>query len=136
MDVCAVTDYAGIRLKSVIHSSAGESLLITPREGRYIVRFYVDFGDFDPNDREARSRFNDADSGGLSSAERQASSRSPRTHPSSAALLSAPIWIRSSITAASIAPREPSLWSGQISTLPACCRSTPTVSSRSSSPAL
>jgi phenol 2-monooxygenase (NADPH) len=31
--------------------------VLIPREGGYLVRFYVDLGDLDPNDRDARSRF-------------------------------------------------------------------------------
>ncbi|GAB3277415.1 FAD-binding monooxygenase [Sinomonas notoginsengisoli] len=57
MDVLAVTDFPDIRLKSVVQSPAGGNLLIIPREGGYLVRFYVDLGDLDPADRDARKRF-------------------------------------------------------------------------------
>ena len=57
MDVFAVTDYPDIRLKSVIQSAAGGSLLVIPREGGYMVRLYVDLGDLDPQDRAASAGF-------------------------------------------------------------------------------
>jgi phenol 2-monooxygenase (NADPH) len=41
MDVLAVTDFPDIRLKSAISSSEG-SMLIIPREGGYLVRFYIE----------------------------------------------------------------------------------------------
>jgi phenol 2-monooxygenase len=44
MDVLAVTDFPDIRLKSAITSAAG-SILIIPREGGYLVRFYVELDD-------------------------------------------------------------------------------------------
>ena len=57
MDVFAVTDFPDIRLKSAIQSAGGGSVLLIPREGGYMVRLYVDLGDLDPNDPQARSRF-------------------------------------------------------------------------------
>jgi phenol 2-monooxygenase (NADPH) len=42
MDVLAVTDFPDIRLKSVIHSSNQGNLLIIPREGGYLARFYIE----------------------------------------------------------------------------------------------
>ncbi|MDQ0259172.1 phenol 2-monooxygenase [Sinomonas atrocyanea] len=57
MDVLAVTDFPDIRLKSVIQGPSGGNILIIPREGGYLVRFYVDLGDLEPGDREARRRF-------------------------------------------------------------------------------
>ncbi|MCG2624108.1 FAD-binding monooxygenase [Arthrobacter sp. I2-34] len=56
MDVLAVTDFPDIRFKAAIQA-AGGSILIIPREGGYLVRFYVDLGDLDPADRDARKRF-------------------------------------------------------------------------------
>lgn len=56
MDVLAVTDFPDIRLKAAIQSANG-SILLIPREGGYLTRFYVDLGDLDPADRGARSRF-------------------------------------------------------------------------------
>jgi len=57
MDILAVTDFPDIRLKSAIQSASGGSILLIPREGGYLVRLYVDLGDLDPQDREARGRF-------------------------------------------------------------------------------
>ncbi|ASN37780.1 phenol 2-monooxygenase [Arthrobacter sp. 7749] len=57
MDMLAVTDFPDIRLKSAIQSASGGSILLIPREGGYLVRLYVDLGDIDPGDREARGRF-------------------------------------------------------------------------------
>lgn len=57
MDIFAVTDFPDIRLKSAIQSATGGSVLLIPREGGYMIRLYVDLGDLDPEDREARSRF-------------------------------------------------------------------------------
>lgn len=57
MDILAVTDFPDIRLKSAIQSASGGSILLIPREGGYLVRLYVDLGDLDPADREARGRF-------------------------------------------------------------------------------
>jgi len=42
MDVLAVTDFPDIRLKSVIHSANQGNLLIIPREGGYLARFYIE----------------------------------------------------------------------------------------------
>ncbi|MGP9488334.1 FAD-binding monooxygenase [Glutamicibacter sp. AOP3-A1-12] len=57
MDMLAVTDFPDIRLKAAIQSASGGSILLIPREGGYLVRLYVDLGDIDPGDREARGRF-------------------------------------------------------------------------------
>jgi phenol 2-monooxygenase (NADPH) len=51
MDVLAVTDFPDIRLKSAI-SSVNGSILIIPREGGYLVRFYVEL---DPETFDTRS---------------------------------------------------------------------------------
>ena len=42
MDVLVDTDFPDIRLKSVIRSGSEGSVLIIPREGGYLVRFYVE----------------------------------------------------------------------------------------------
>ena len=42
MDVLAVTDFPDIRLKCAIQSATEGSVLIIPREGGYLVRFYVE----------------------------------------------------------------------------------------------
>jgi phenol 2-monooxygenase len=43
MDVLAVTDFPDVRLKCVIHSAQGNIILI-PREGGYLARFYIALG--------------------------------------------------------------------------------------------
>jgi phenol 2-monooxygenase len=42
MDVLAVTDFPDIRLKCAIHSANQGNILIIPREGGYLVRFYIE----------------------------------------------------------------------------------------------
>jgi phenol 2-monooxygenase len=42
MDVLAITDFPDIRLKSAIHSANQGNILIIPREGGYMVRFYIE----------------------------------------------------------------------------------------------
>ncbi|GEL18605.1 FAD-binding monooxygenase [Pseudonocardia asaccharolytica] len=42
MDVFAITDFPDIRLKCAIHSANQGNILIIPREGGYMVRFYVE----------------------------------------------------------------------------------------------
>jgi len=41
MDVLAVTDFPDIRVKCAIHSANQGNMIIIPREGGYLVRFYV-----------------------------------------------------------------------------------------------
>ena len=53
MDVLAVTDFPDIRVKCAIQSEGEGSILLIPREGGHMVRFYVDLGDVDPNARAA-----------------------------------------------------------------------------------
>ena len=53
MDALAVTDFPDIRLKAVIQSASKGNLLIIPREGGYLVRFYVDLGDVTPDSRDS-----------------------------------------------------------------------------------
>jgi phenol 2-monooxygenase len=43
LDVLAITDFPDIRLKATIQSTSG-SIVLIPREGGYMVRFYVDLG--------------------------------------------------------------------------------------------
>jgi phenol 2-monooxygenase len=50
MDVLAVTDFPDIRFKAVIQSEAGNIVLI-PREGGFLVRFYIELGDLAPGER-------------------------------------------------------------------------------------
>ncbi len=49
MDVLAVTDFPDIRLKSVIHSANEGNVLIIPREGGYLVRFYIELDKLRPD---------------------------------------------------------------------------------------
>jgi phenol 2-monooxygenase (NADPH) len=42
MDVLAVTDFPDIRLKCAINSATQGNILIIPREGGYLVRFYIE----------------------------------------------------------------------------------------------
>jgi phenol 2-monooxygenase len=44
LDLLAVTDFPDIRLKATIQSTSG-SIVLIPREGGYMVRFYVDLGE-------------------------------------------------------------------------------------------
>ena len=53
MDVLAVTDFPDIRLKATIHSAAEGSVLIIPREGGYLVRFYIELEKLNANERVA-----------------------------------------------------------------------------------
>ena len=50
MDVLAVTDFPDIRLKCAIYSADQGNILIIPREGGYMVRFYIELDAV--NDRE------------------------------------------------------------------------------------
>ncbi|UNK45679.1 FAD-dependent monooxygenase [Arthrobacter sulfonylureivorans] len=45
MDILARTDFPDIRLRSIIQSSSGGSILIIPREGGHLFRMYVDLGE-------------------------------------------------------------------------------------------
>ncbi|MCR4524173.1 FAD-binding monooxygenase [Bosea sp. 47.2.35] len=51
MDVLAVTDFPDIRLKAAIHSAEEGSMLIIPREGGYLVRFYIELDKLAENER-------------------------------------------------------------------------------------
>lgn len=51
MDVLAVTDFPDIRLKTVIRSSKEGSILIIPREGGYMVRFYIELDKLNKDER-------------------------------------------------------------------------------------
>jgi phenol 2-monooxygenase len=50
LDVLAVTDFPDIRLKATIQSTSG-SIVLIPREGGYMVRFYVDLGEVTDGNR-------------------------------------------------------------------------------------
>jgi phenol 2-monooxygenase (NADPH) len=51
MDVLCVTDFPDIRLKATIHSANEGNLLVIPREGGYLVRFYVELDELDEKER-------------------------------------------------------------------------------------
>jgi phenol 2-monooxygenase len=53
MDVLAVTNFPDIRCKSLIQSAHEGSILIIPREGGYLVRFYVELAKLDVGERIA-----------------------------------------------------------------------------------
>jgi phenol 2-monooxygenase len=50
VDVLAVTDFPDIRLKATIQSTSG-SIVLIPREGGYMARFYVDLGEITDESR-------------------------------------------------------------------------------------
>ncbi|WP_030437415.1 FAD-dependent monooxygenase [Actinoplanes subtropicus] len=50
MDVMANTDFPDFQVKCSIQSHEGGNLLLIPREGGYLSRFYVDLGAVDAND--------------------------------------------------------------------------------------
>jgi phenol 2-monooxygenase len=59
VDVLAVTDFPDIRLKATIQSTSG-SIVLIPREGGYMARFYVDLGEVtDENRARVRSMNSD-----------------------------------------------------------------------------
>ena len=53
MDVLAVTDFPDVRYKVAIQSAEEGSLLIIPREGGYLTRFYVELDELEANERIA-----------------------------------------------------------------------------------
>ncbi|RST86679.1 3-hydroxybenzoate 4-monooxygenase [Aquibium carbonis] len=53
MDVLAVTDFPDIRCKSLIQSASGGNIVIIPREGGYLVRFYVELDKLAEGERVA-----------------------------------------------------------------------------------
>ena len=53
MDILAVTDFPDIRMKAAIHSATEGSLLIIPREGGYLVRFYIELDKLAAGERVA-----------------------------------------------------------------------------------
>ncbi|MAU96479.1 MAG: phenol 2-monooxygenase [Fulvimarina sp.] len=54
MDVLAVTDFPDIRCKTLIQASGGGNIIIIPREGGYLLRFYVELGALGAGQRLAR----------------------------------------------------------------------------------
>ncbi len=53
MDILATTDFPDIRLKTVIQSANEGNMLIIPREGGYMVRFYIELDKLNENERVA-----------------------------------------------------------------------------------
>lgn len=53
MDVLAVTDFPDIRMKTLIQSAHGGSIVIIPREGGYLVRIYVELQNLEFGERVA-----------------------------------------------------------------------------------
>jgi phenol 2-monooxygenase (NADPH) len=51
MDVLAVTDFPDVRFKSLIQSANDGSIIIIPREGGYLVRFYIELEKLDAGER-------------------------------------------------------------------------------------
>jgi phenol 2-monooxygenase/3-hydroxybenzoate 4-monooxygenase len=56
MDVLAVTDFPDIRYKVAIQSSHSGNLMIIPREGGYLVRFYVEMDKLGEDERVAQRK--------------------------------------------------------------------------------
>jgi len=50
MDVLTETDFPDVRTKCAIQSHDGGSILLIPREGGYLCRWYVDLGEVSPDD--------------------------------------------------------------------------------------
>ncbi|HZV10102.1 MAG TPA: FAD-dependent monooxygenase, partial [Novosphingobium sp.] len=57
MDVLAVTDFPDIRLKSLITSVNGGTIVLIPREGGYLVRIYVEMDKLGAGERVAARHF-------------------------------------------------------------------------------
>lgn len=53
MDVLPVTDYPDIRFKSVVQSADAGNMVVIPREGGYLVRFYIEMDELEPGERVA-----------------------------------------------------------------------------------
>ncbi len=53
MDILAVTDFPDIRCKSIINSADEGSIVLIPREGGYLVRFYVELDQLKSDERVA-----------------------------------------------------------------------------------
>ena len=60
LDVLAITDFPDIRLKATIQSTSG-SIVLIPREGGYLVRFYVDLGEVTDENRDHLRAMSSAD---------------------------------------------------------------------------
>ena len=51
MDVLAVTDFPDIRFKSLIQSAGHGNIVLIPREGGYLARFYIEMDKLAPHER-------------------------------------------------------------------------------------
>jgi len=51
MDALVITDFPDIRLKTAIHSDSEGSILIIPREGGYLARFYIELDKLQQDER-------------------------------------------------------------------------------------
>lgn len=51
MDVLAVTDFPDIRCKSLIQSDGHGNIVLIPREGGYLARFYIEMDELGPGER-------------------------------------------------------------------------------------
>lgn len=54
MDALVETDFPDLRLKAVIHSAEEGSILIIPREGGYLARFYIELDKLKQDERVAK----------------------------------------------------------------------------------
>ncbi|KAK5724402.1 hypothetical protein LTR15_004447 [Elasticomyces elasticus] len=53
LDALVTTDFPDLRLKTAIHSADAGSILIIPREGGYMARFYIEMDKLSPDERIA-----------------------------------------------------------------------------------
>ncbi|XDA99115.1 FAD-dependent monooxygenase [Sulfitobacter sp. LCG007] len=51
MDMLAVTDFPDSRMKAIVRSETGGSMLVLPREGGYLLRLYVELDKLRPDER-------------------------------------------------------------------------------------
>jgi phenol 2-monooxygenase (NADPH) len=51
MDILAVTDFPDIRMKTLIQSANGGSIIVIPREGGYLFRLYIEIDKLDAGER-------------------------------------------------------------------------------------
>jgi phenol 2-monooxygenase len=56
LDALVVTTFPDVRLKTAIHSASAGSILIIPREGGYLVRFYIELDKLQANERVAEKK--------------------------------------------------------------------------------
>lgn len=54
LDALVVTDFPDVRLKTAIHSASEGSILIIPREGGYLCRFYIELDKLKQDERVVR----------------------------------------------------------------------------------